>query len=136
MPEPSNETDLEDHSPEEIARAGALAWSRIALSWTIDNATAADLVAVSPRTWGRMKAGGWTGRLGKDQLRQVSALIGIYKALHIYFYFDDELADRWPRLPNTGSLFGGRTPLDAMRAGGLPTILEARDYLDALRGGA
>ena len=81
-----------------------------------------------------MKAGGWTGRLGKDQLLRVSALVGIYKALHLYF--DDELADRWPRLPNTGSLFGGRTPLDAMRAGGLPTILEVRDYLDALRGGA
>ena len=47
----------------------------------------------------------------------------------------DPLADDWVRLPNQGPLFAGRRPLDLMRAGGIPAMLEVRRHVDALRGG-
>ncbi|AKI01455.1 Protein of unknown function (DUF2384) [Hoeflea sp. IMCC20628] len=64
---------------------------------------------------------------------RVSAVTGLYKGLHLYF--SDELADRWVTMRNTGPLFDGRTPLEAMIEGGLPTILATRNHIDALRGG-
>ncbi|MGF1627397.1 MAG: antitoxin Xre/MbcA/ParS toxin-binding domain-containing protein, partial [Alphaproteobacteria bacterium] len=92
-----------------------------------------ELIAVSPRTWSRMKTQSWTGQLSKDQLMRVSAITGLYKALHLYF--GDALADRWVTLDNAGPIFGGRSPAERMIEGGLPAIIEARDYVDALRGG-
>ena len=45
------------------------------------------------------------------------------------------MADRWVGLRNRGPMFAGRAPLEAMVEGGLPVIMETRDYVDALRGG-
>jgi hypothetical protein len=45
------------------------------------------------------------------------------------------MADRWPRLANSGPLFENRSPIDAMIDGGIPLMLEVRRYVDALRGG-
>jgi hypothetical protein len=38
-------------------------------------------------------------------------------------------------LPNTNVIFGGRTPLDYMAAGGLLAMQTVRRLLDARRGG-
>jgi uncharacterized protein (DUF2384 family) len=102
-------------------------------AWRLTVAEAASLLGVSERTWSRMRNAAWSGSLDDDQLDRASALIGIYKALHLYF--GAELADRWVRMPNKGPLFGSATPAAYMQAGGLPAILATRDYLDALRGG-
>jgi hypothetical protein len=64
---------------------------------------------------------------------RLSAIVGIYKALELYF--DPPLAHQWVKLPNKGPEFDGARPIDAMVAGGLPKILRVRAYLDALRGG-
>jgi hypothetical protein len=32
-------------------------------------------------------------------------------------------------------LFGGKTPVEAMISGGIPTMLDVRRYVDAVRGG-
>ncbi len=101
--------------------------------WGLSNDQAAALVDVTDRTWARMKKPGWSGRLSQDQLLRLSAIIGLYKGLHLYF--SDALADEWPQLDNDGPLFKGARPLDWMIAGGLPAIMAARDYVDALRGG-
>lgn len=119
--------------PERVAHVAAKAFSRVAEIWGLNNAQAAALIDVSARTWARMKTGTWTGTLKRDQLMRISALTGLYKALHLYF--GEALADRWVSLPNDGPLFGGRTPLFAMTEGGLPAQMDARDYVDALRGG-
>lgn len=107
---------------------------RLAASWQLSNRQASELAGVSVRTYERMKAGRWSGRLSQDQLQRVSALVGIYKGLHLFF--SDELADRWVDLTNQGPLFQGRRPVDVMIDGGLPAMIEARDYVDALRGGS
>ncbi|PWV99224.1 uncharacterized protein DUF2384 [Hoeflea marina] len=133
MTERATEYRLDAHDPGEVARVAAKAAARVMEAWRIGNAAAAVLVDVSPRSWARMKTGQWAGRMSHDQMLRVSALTGLYKALHLYFR--DDLADRWVGLANSGPLFSGRTPLDVMQSGGLPAILEIRAYVDALRGG-
>ncbi len=112
----------------------AKAFVRVAEAWMLRNHEAAGLLDVSPRTWNRMKTGDWSGRLSRDQLLRASGLIGLYKALHLYF--SEALADEWVRLANSGPAYANRRPLDVMVSEGLPGILATRDYVDALRGGA
>lgn len=76
----------------------------------------------------------FAGELTKDQLLRLSAVIGIYKSLELYF--SDPLAKSWVTRPNAGPLFGGHRPVETAIEGGLPQILAIRTYLDALRGGA
>ncbi len=116
-----------------MAEAGLAAFRRLTGLWALSNEEAAALLDVTERTWSRMKKPGWTGRVSQDQLLRLSALVGLYKALHLYF--SDALADRWPKLPNTGPLFMGASPVAFMTAGALPAIMQTRDYVDALRGG-
>lgn len=106
---------------------------RLTEAWNTSNAEGAALLGVSESTWDRMKAGRWEGVLSQDQLTRASALIGIFKGLHLLFAND--LADRWPRLENRAPVFGKRTPIRAMIEGGIPRMLETRQYIDALRGG-
>ncbi len=108
--------------------------ARLAEVWGLTGRDIAALLGdVSERKWVRMKAGGWTGMLTQDQLTRASALVGIFKGLRLLF--SQPLADEWVRLPNRHPLFGGRAPLDAMLTGGIPSMLEVRRYVDALRGG-
>ncbi len=68
-----------------------------------------------------------------DRITRISYLIGIYKALHILY--GAKLADEWVSLPNKNAIFGGRTPLAYMLAGGLVAMQMVRKLLDARRGG-
>ncbi len=122
------------HDDNRTDTVAAKAFKRIAGFWRLSNDEAAALMGVSPRTWSRVRSGTWQGRLSQDQLLRLSALTGLYKALHLYF--SDQLADAWPRLPNAGEAFRGRTPVETMIDGGLPAIMGTRDLVDALRGGA
>lgn len=71
--------------------------------------------------------------LDVDRITRISYLVGIYKALHILY--GDRLADEWVSLPNANAIFGGRTPLAYMIAGGLVAMQIVRKLLDARRGG-
>ena len=110
------------------------ALARIAEAWSLTIDEAAGLADMSVSTWKRARRPGYAGSLSRDQLLRLSALIGIYKSLALYF--DPPLAESWVKRPNTGPEFDGATPVAAMIAGGLPKILKVRGYLDALRGGA
>lgn len=116
-----------------LTGAAVKAVLRLADAWGISNAEGAALLGVSPSTWDRMKAGTWEGTLSQDQLTRASALIGLFKGLHLLFAND--LADRWPKLENRAPVFDRLSPVDAMIRGGIPRMLEARQYIDALRGG-
>lgn len=72
-------------------------------------------------------------RLTQDTLTRISLVIGIYKALQIYF--GAEWADRWVTLGNRGPLFAGQAPVDYMVRQGQPGMLEVRRQLDSWRGG-
>ncbi len=110
------------------------AWSRIAVQWNLTQSEAAALADMSESTWKRARKPGFAGDLTRDQMLRLSALVGIYKSLQLYF--SDEIAPRWMTLSNGGPLFDGARPVDTMIADGLPQFLRVRSYLDALRGGA
>jgi hypothetical protein len=118
---------------ERLSGTAMKAFVKLAKQWDLTNPEAAALLGISPSTWDRIKRGGRAEALNQDQLTRVSALIGTFKGLHLLFA--DKMADRWPQLPNKGSLFGNRRPIDAMIEGGIPRMLEVRRYIDAVRGG-
>lgn len=109
------------------------AFRRLVVQWDLTSQQAAALLGVSLSTWERLKPETVSKTLSQDQMTRISALTGIYKALHLLFV--DAMADRWPGLENTGPLFERRTPVAAMIDGGIPHMLDVRRYLDAVRGG-
>ncbi|MDX5411667.1 MAG: MbcA/ParS/Xre antitoxin family protein [Rhodobacterales bacterium] len=109
------------------------AFARIAEVWSLTLQDAADLADMSLSTWKRARKPGYAGELTRDQMLRLSALVGLYKSLELYF--SAPLARDWVRLPNRGPEFDGARPVDAMIAGGLPKIMRVRAYVDALRGG-
>jgi len=109
------------------------AFARIAEGWSLNLREAAALADMSESTWKRARKPGFAGDLTRDQMLRLSALVGLYKALDLYF--NEPISREWVKLPNTGPEFDGARPVDAMIAGGLPKILRVRGYVDALRGG-
>lgn len=105
----------------------------VAGHWELKGDEASALLGVSPSTWDRMNAGRWEKSLSQDQLTRISAIVGVFKGLHLLFA--DGMADRWVRLRNRGPLFENRTAVEAMIEGGIPTMLDVRRHVDALRGG-
>ncbi len=116
-----------------LTGAAVKAVLRLVDAWSGSNAEGAALLGVSESTWDRMKGGKWDGTLSQDQLTRASALIGVFKGLHLLFAND--MADRWPKLVNRGPIFDRKTPIEAMIEGGIPRMIETRQYIDALRGG-
>lgn len=127
------QTFADESDRRRLTGAALKAVMRLVAAWGAGNAEAAALLGVSESTWDRIKAGRWDGALSQDQLTRASALIGIFKGLHLLFA--DRMADRWPSLPNRGPIFGRQSPIAAMIEGGIPRMLETRQYIDALRGG-
>lgn len=109
------------------------AFARIADRWSLTLPEASELADMSLSTWKRARSETWAGDVTKDQMLRLGALVDVYKSLELYF--SEPVSRQWIKLPNSGPLFGGSTPLAAMQAGGLPKILKVRNYLDALRGG-
>ena len=116
-----------------LSRVALKAFRRLVEAWGLTGQQAAALLGVSTSTWERLKAEGRGRSLSQDQMTRISALVGIYKGLHLLFA--DGMADRWPLLVNRGPLFGQATPVDSMIAGGIPQMLEVRRHVDAVRGG-
>jgi uncharacterized protein (DUF2384 family) len=116
-----------------LSRVALDAYRRLVDIWGLTGQQAAALLDVSTSTWERLKQETKDRPLSQDQLTRISALVGIYKGLHLLFA--DDMADRWPKLANAGPLFRGRTPIESMLKGGIPQMLEVRRYVDAVRGG-
>lgn len=106
---------------------------KVADAWKMKRAEAAALLGISESTWDRIKSGTWKQALSQDQLMRASAIIGVYRGLHLLFV--DDMADRWPRLVNKGPLFENRSPVAAMIEDGIPMMLNVQRHVDALRGG-
>ena len=123
----ASETDRARLSPVAIK-----AFLSLARAWGLSNAEAAALIGVSASSFDRLKRGAQP-TLSQDQLTRVSALVGVFKGLHLLF--SDSTADDWVRRPNTGPLFDRKTPVEAMIEGGIPQMLDVRRYVDAVRGG-
>ncbi|MGK6312698.1 MbcA/ParS/Xre antitoxin family protein [Neorhizobium sp. DT-125] len=128
------EAAAKDLKAEQMTAVALKAFGNVMSEWGVPLNEAAALADMSESTWKRARKPGFSGGLTKDQMLRLSAAIGIYKALKLYF--SDPIAVRWMTLPNNGPLFGGARPVDTLIEEGLPQFLRVRNYLDALRGGA
>lgn len=131
-----------DHAPNlavaaergRLSASALKAFVNIAGKWGLNEAQSRGLLGgVASSTFHAWKTNPKSKKLDQDTLMRISLVIGIYKALHIYF--GDPWADRWVVLGNRGPLFGGGTPLDYMLRQGQPGMVEVRRMLDAWRGG-
>lgn len=127
------QTFVAEGDRERLTPTAVRAVKSVAGQWKLTGLEAAALLGVSPSTWDRMAAGKWEKSLSQDQLTRVSAVVGVFKGLHLLFA--DDMADRWMRLRNKGPLFENRTPIEAMIEGGIPAMLDVRRHVDGLRGG-
>src|SRR5271169_5365856 len=124
-------TFAEERDRARLSEVALKAFLALIKAWDLSNAEASALLGVSASTLDRMKRGS-RPTLSQDQLTRVSALVGVYKGLHLLFA--DETADEWARRPNSGPLFERDTPIEAMIEGGIPRMLDVRRYVDAVRG--
>jgi uncharacterized protein (DUF2384 family) len=131
---PPRDVDLLDPAARRrLTRSAVPALLTLASAWDLTDQRAADLLGgVSLSTLRRWKKAP-PDDLGVDGLTRASYLLGIYRALHVIL--DDANADAWLTLPNSGPMFGGRTPLDVITRGGIPAMERVRVHLDAVRGG-
>ncbi|MBN8997361.1 MAG: DUF2384 domain-containing protein [Rhizobiales bacterium] len=116
-----------------LSKVALKAFRRLVEAWGLTGQQAAALLDVSSSTWERLKQDGRDRSLSQDQLTRISALVGIYKGLHLLFA--DDMADRWPGLGNRAPLFARMSPIESMMKGGIPQMLDVRRYVDAIRGG-
>ena len=106
---------------------------RIARHWKLrDDDTRALLGGISSGSFYALKNRS-AKILDEDRLTRISLLIGIYKALNILY--GENLANAWIGLPNTNPMFGGNSPLNYVKKGGIPAFLRVRQLLDARRSG-
>ena len=126
--------DLNDPSRRRALTPAALkAARRLADRWRLSVKQIGDLLGGVPSsTWHAWKSSP-PPEFGVDQLTRVSLLLGIYTSLQVLH--PGELAHSWIARPNTNPIFRGRTPLQAMIDGGIPTMVEVRTLLDGRRGG-
>ena len=125
---------IKTRNDDQMTPVALKAFGNVIAGWSVPLAEAAALADMSESTWKRARKPGYAGDLTKDQMLRVSAVVGIYKSLTLYF--GDTIARKWMTLPNDGPLFAGARPIDTMIEEGLPQFLRVRTYLDALRGGA
>lgn len=127
--------DLTDpHERKRLSESAIRVFINIARKWELNEAQARGLLGgVASSTFHAWKTRPKGKQLDQDTLTRISLVIGIYKALNIYF--GSPWADRWITLQNRGLLFAGQAPIDYMLRQGQPGMAEVRRMLDAWRGG-
>lgn len=99
-------------------------------AWNVGDEDARRLLGgVSAESYEVMKSKESTDTLNEDQLKRVSYLVGIYKALRTLH--GDKIATTWMTRPNDNNIFGGMTPLAYCVKEGMPGLATVRKLLDA-----
>ena len=110
------------------------AFVKITEKWSLTEAQSRGLLGgIASSTFHAWKANPRGRKLDQATLMRVSLVIGIYKALQIYF--GKPWADRWVTLANRGPLFSGQAPVEYMLRQGQPGMMQVRRALDSWRGG-
>jgi hypothetical protein len=131
-----------DHAPNladprerrQLSESAIRVFVNIAHKWDLNEAQARGLLGgVASSTFHAWKTKPKGKQLDQDTLTRISLVIGIYKALNIYF--SKPWSDRWITLENRGPLFAGQAPVYYMLRQGQPGMVEVRRMLDAWRGG-
>lgn len=126
------ENAVRERPAADVQAVALKAFNRIADTWSLTVKEAAALADMSDSTWKRARKPDFAGELTHDQMLRLSALVGLYKSLELYF--NQPVSGNWIKLANRGPEFDGQRPIDTMIKGGLPKIMRVRNYVDALRG--
>ena len=131
---PANAVDLSrKEERERLSRSALKGFFKLAAAWKLRDEDARELLGgLSSSTFYEWKKNP-DRVLEVDRITRISYLLGIYKSLHIIY--GDKLADEWIALSNRNVIFGGRSPLSYMIAGGMFAMQTVRQLLDARRGG-
>lgn len=117
-----------------ISPAAIKAFVNITEKWNLTEAQARGLLGgIASSTYHAWKTQPRGRKLDQDTLIRISLVLGIYKALNIYF--GKPWADRWVTLSNRAPLFSGSAPIDFMLRHGQPGMIQLRRMLDSWRGG-
>lgn len=129
IPDLSSQEIREEFSPTAIE-----AMVNLAKIWRLTGAQVSSLLGEVPETeWFQIRDEGKMVVFSHEVLTRVSALVGVYKGLHLLF--SEPLANEWVRRQNANETFSGLSPLDYMQKYGIEAMLATRSYIDALRGG-
>jgi hypothetical protein len=120
---------------EQLSGSAIKGFVKIAGKWGLTESQSRGLLGgIASSTFHTWKSEPNKQKLTQDTLLRISLVIGIYKALHIYF--GEKWADRWVTLGNRGSMFAGSAPIEYMIRQGQPGMFQVRRMLDAWRGGS
>jgi hypothetical protein len=109
------------------------AFFSIARAWELSSTEERALLGWPPASTFHKYKSGDAGVLSFDTLTRISLVLGIYKALQL-LYAEPAFADRWIRMPNANTLFGGAAPVAFLSDTGLDGLFQVRRLLDARRG--
>jgi hypothetical protein len=128
--------DLTDSAQRErLSESAIKAFVNIAGKWGLTEVQARGLLGgVASSTYHLWKTQPGGRRLDQDTLMRISLVIGIYKALHIYF--EKKWADLWPNLGNRSPMFLGEPPIEYMIQEGQPGMVQVRRMLDSWASGS
>jgi hypothetical protein len=103
------------------AGAGLRTFARIAGRWKLPATDAMALLGVESRSTyyellKRARGSREVKGLSRDQLDRLSYVLGIYQAIRVLFPHSEETRDGWVSRANAAPMFGGRPPLEIMRA--------------------
>jgi hypothetical protein len=117
---------------ERLSTPAVTLFGNIASRWGLSSSDTCQLLGgISTHTWRRWRD--HSPVLSQDVLTRISLIIGIDRALRILF--GPSLGDSWPLIPNTHSLFAGRTPIASMISGGIPQLVAVRELLEGRQEG-
>jgi hypothetical protein len=132
MPLPA--ADRQDPATRRRLSAPALrAFFNLTREWKLDVADERALLGWPPASTFHKYKSGDAGVLSLDTLTRISLVLGIYKALHV-LYPEPAFANGWIRMPNSNSMFGGRSPMAYVADGGIDALFQLRRLLDGRRG--
>src|SRR5687767_3073842 len=116
--------DRKDPSVRRRLSAPALrAFFNIARAWELSATDERALLGWPPTSTFHKYKSGDAGVLSFDTLTRISLVLGIYKALQL-LYPEPAFADRWLRMPNANTLFGGAPPLAFVVANGIDGLYQ------------
>ena len=126
---PDNRVDLSNAATRRALTPTALrGFFDIAREWNLDDNQMRGLLGgIAPSTLHAWRRSPDKRVLGQGAITRISLLIGIYKALHIYF---GDPGDFWITNSNDSPLFGGAVPIEFMLRTGVTGIYQVRKLLD------
>ena len=122
---------------ERLSKRAIQGYFRIAELWGLKVDEQIDLLGASltRNTLGNWATGATKAVLSADQLMRVSLLLGIYEGLQRIWRQAPREADAWLRRPRSDGPFRGTSPVEFMRQGGIPAMVDTRGYIDGITGG-